>query len=240
MDFLKTREKKMSKFLEKVKSFFGGDYSRELLTKYLAPLLLINFFLWILIAILGYPGYDMTRMDISYLSIIQKSPYWIAWSIGMISTGNLMLSVVSHFRKNMDYLPKKGVWIMIPFFYLSSYGIIGLGLIPINYDYAFQILNELHLIHAIAAFGGFYFGFWIWILMMIIKKERRKDVIIPSIFAFGPVIGLIITQLIRIALNMPLRDAEIWILRFSFWEWMLLFGVLGAFMSLLYVTRDDV
>lgn len=225
----------MDDFINRVKNVITGKFSKTYMTRILAPILIINFTAWMAISWLLYPNYDWTSMDISQLGIPDQNPFgWIPWSIGLASTGLLQIPVISFMRRNITF-NEKGIKMSTILLYLACVGSVALGIIPQFEEGPFWLL---HIIHASMAFGGLYLGIWLLITLMLRTKGYRKNSIIPACFAFGAPIGFLITQGIRIALDLP-RITPIWIINFSLWEWMLLYGIFGALISFIYLIPQN-
>lgn len=219
-----------------IKDLIKGDYSREILKKYFTPLLIINFCIWMIISSLFYNNYDWTRMDVSYLGVPALNPNgWVFWAIAMASTGVLTIPIVNHLKKNLTNLNKKSMYLVSIFFYIASYGMIGLGVVPVLDGTGFLYI---HFLHAAMAFCGLYLGIWILLLLMLKDENMRKKTIIPLIITWGIIIGFIISQTVRLSQGLPPRDS-FWYLNTSAWEWMILATIFSAILVLIYSLEID-
>ncbi len=223
---------------EKIIKFLSGKYSSEFLKKVLGPLSIIIFSVFIGISWILYPNYNWTQMDISYLGHPERNPAgWIFWGLGLILTGIIMFSISGYIKQRISSIFGIHATIGVLFFYLSSIGMILLGAVPQG---QLEVLETLHVTQAVFAFGGLYLGTWTFCIHMLKKEEFRKKAIIMTILAFGTSVGLALTQSIRI-LALPPDSPIPWILNFSLWEWLLLFGIFGAFVVLLFnLPKDEI
>ena len=216
---------------DKIIEFLTGKYSGDFLKKRLGPLSIIIFAVFIGISWVLYPDYNWTQMDISYLGHPEKNiDGWFFWGIGLVLTGIIMFTIAGHINHRLSDIFGIHTKIGTLFFYLSAIGMILLGAIPQGQE---DILKNLHIVHAVLAFGGLYLGTWTFCIHMLKKEEFRKKAIIMALLVFGISAGLVLTQIIRI-LAFPSRTDVPWILDFSLWEWLLLFGIFGAFIILLF------
>jgi hypothetical membrane protein len=222
----------------RINKFFLGKYSGEFLKKVLGPISAIIFALSIGISWALYPDYDWTQMDVSYLGSPYRNPAgWIFWSVGMFLTGIIMFTIVGYIRRKLVPIFKIHAKIGVLFFYLSSFGMILLGLIP---QFKGGIFADLHFANALFAFGGLYFGTWTFCFHMLINEGFRKKALIMAALAFGSTTFLIVTQSLRLLAFPPNSEIPNF-LDFSLSEWVLLFGIFGAFtVFLLNLPKDDI
>jgi hypothetical protein len=227
---------KSEEIKEKLKNLITGKYSGDFLRKRLGPLSLVIFAVFIGISWILYPNYNFIQMDVSYLGHPERNPLgWIFWSFGLVLTGIIMLSITGYIYQRLSSIFGIHTKIGVLFFYLSSIGMILLGSIPQGQA---EIVKTLHVVHAVFAFGGLYLGTWTFCIHMLKKEEFKKKARVMTVLAFGVTIGLALTQIISI-LAFPESSQIPWILEFSLWEWLLLFGIFGAFVILLFNLPKD-
>lgn len=194
------------------------------------------FILFISISWILYPNFDFTEDDISALGHPQQNPEgWMFWSIGMIITGIISLFFALEIKDQMINEYHRNGKISLTFLFLASFGIIGLGAVP---QFSGDIFYFLHIFHAILGFGGLYLGTWFMILPFSKNEETRKKSHIMLLMGFGIPICFLIFQGIKISLY-QVKNPGIWYLNFSFWEWMLLFGIFIAYLILISTTLKN-
>jgi len=206
--------------------------SKKTLQQYAGPIFILNFSFWMVLSWFFYPNYDWTSMSISQLGQPDENLIgWIFWSIGLSSTGLLQIPVVSFIKRSLLEVNKKMVRFGTFFLYLACLGAVGLGIIP---QFSGQVFWILHIINSTLAFAGLYLGMWCLSIFLLKTDSNKFKALIPALFCFGTPIGFIITQGIRIFLGLP-HITPIVILNFPVWEWMLLYGIFGAFVSFIYL-----
>lgn len=217
-----------------IKDIFTGNFTREFLRKY-TLILVVNFIVWILISTMFYENYDWTRMDVSFLGITSRNPGWIFWAIAMASTGVLQIPIMRYLRKNLIAVSEKGLKYSLIWFYIACIGLIGLGVIPLNTEYS--IFLDMHYLNAVFAFGGMYMGVLILLYLMFRNKDIQKRTFIPYILIFSGIILFIISQAIRLSLNLPVRETGFWFLSISAWEWIILVAIFGIIIYLIFTLK---
>lgn len=218
----------------KLKILFKGDFSLNYLKKY-TGIVLLNFIIWIGISISVYVNYDWISMDISYLGIYWYNPNgWVLFSIGMASSGILIIPIVSYIRNNINFENQKKVKRSCFFLYMACIGLIGLGAIPYLGG---EVLLYIHYFNAGLAFIGLYLGVWILLLLMIRDENQKNRAIIPLIIIVVVIIGVILSQAIRISQGLPSKIPGNVFLSSSAWEWMLLVFIFIAIIILIYTSK---
>ena len=214
-----------------IKKLFIGEYSGDFLKKKLGPLSILVFAGFMGISWILFPNYNWTQMDISNLGHPELNPLgWIFWSIGLTLTGIIMLSITGYIKRRLIPIFNIHAKIGTFFYYLSAIGMIFLGLIP---QFEGDIFKILHYMFAGFAFGGLYLGTWTFCIHMLKDEEFKRKARVMTVLAFGPSMGLALTQSIRLLVSFPNNQIP-WIIEFSLWEWLLLFGIFGAFVFLLF------
>ncbi len=222
-------------FKSNLKRIFTGNYSREILTRVIAPLSIITYSVFIAFSWILYPNYDWTSMFISDLGVPAQNPIgWIVWSVGHVLVGIMLIPIISYLRPRLVSINKKWATIGTLFLYLAPIGAIGLGVIP---QFPGEIIAVLHVINASLLMGGLYLGVWILaiILFNITQVQKKSIPIICS--AFGAPIGFLTTQGIRLLIYPPESTIPFY-LTFSTWEWILLYGIFFACILLIYIVPE--
>lgn len=192
-----------------------------------------------------YPGYDMTRHDISDLGQPRCNPEgWIYWSLGMGIAGLMMIPLCSYAIRAMEALHKAsppGIQLKVRWgarlLRLSCWGLLGLALIP-----QYSVLDLGHQIAGVFAFGGLYVTMlFLWgRTWRIIPQVAKWKVLAFHLSAWWGVVGFLATQGYRFV-----RGDMNWhsvagicrnpIFRFSLWEWNLFIALTGAFVLFLVI-----
>ena len=207
--------------LSLLRDLIAGRFSRDFLTQRLTPLLVASFVSGLLISFLLCEGYEWTKMDLSRLGVYTSTGNLIGpvvWSATMVLTGLLLIPIISFLRGNLKNCSRRGLNIGTFFFYLCTYGLVGLGTVPLIQGN--RRLYFIHVFHASLCFGGAYIGFWSLFLSMRGDLDNRKQAMIGSIITCAVIAGFVVSQVVRISLNIGLR--EIWYLSISAWEWLII------------------
>jgi hypothetical membrane protein len=224
-----------------LRKIFLGDFSRRILTFYITPLLIIVFSVFMAISWILYPGFNLTRMEISQLGSPDLNPAgWVFWSIGMGLTGVLYLPIIPYINNRIGKINGKITKMGTILLYVSAIGSIGVGVIP---QFAHVSFQTIHVINAGMALGGLYLGMFFWGLPLLKEKIMQKKLVLIAIFGWGAPIGFIITQSIRLMINVPEILEQIstlpWYFTFQTWEWLLMICIMAAFLILIYAIPEE-
>ncbi|MHA1149532.1 MAG: DUF998 domain-containing protein [Promethearchaeota archaeon] len=201
----------------------------SLVKRIILPLYIISFIFFMAMSWLYFPNYDLTENDISALGHPQENPEgWIFWSIGMIIAGTMNIIIVLHIKDKMIREYQTNGKVSVILFFLAGYGIIGLGIIP-QFGGIFYFF---HIFHASLGFGGLYLGTWIMIRLFFKEEKTRSNAYIMLLLGVVIPICFFIFQGIRISMFTE-KNPGICYLNFSFWEWMLFFGIFIAYLILI-------
>lgn len=223
-------------FKSKIKILFSGHFSKKYLTHFLGPLTIIAFTLFMAISCILYPNYDWLQMTISSLGDPISNPIgWIFWSIGLALTGIFTIPIISYLKLKLMDLGKIYTLIGTLLLYFAAIGLIGLGVIP---QFPADIFSLIHVINASLTMGGMFLGIFFLGIPFLKSKSIRKILIPVAIFGWGAPIGFLITQGIRFLILTPLSNMP-WFFSFTMWEWMLQYGILGAFIILVYLIPEN-
>lgn len=228
--------KDLEELKNQFKTIITGSYERKILTHIIVPLIIITFVGLMAISWIIYPNYNWTTMNISYLGSPSRNPFgWIIWSIGMASTGFLLIPVVPYLHRRVVKIHIIA-YIGTFFLLISLIGLIGIGLIP---QFEPDIFKLIHFINAVMALGGQYLclGFY-GICFLLDERIRSNKLLIPyTILGWFAPIGTIITQSIRFSQN--ILDNTVFILNFSIWEWMLLYCIFADLILLMFMLKEE-
>jgi hypothetical protein len=199
----------------------------------------------------SYPkGYRLPDYDISDLGHPRLNPHgWWYWCLGLGIASIMIYPPIAYASRRMRTLADEqnpGTRHLVKWGSLclraSCLGLLGLALTPQGPT----LLDAMHQTAGVFAFGGMYvtlLGFWgVPLFRLRTIGTARLTVLVVS--SWWAVIGFLATQGYRFfALGELGHSAhekhESLLLRFSFWEWMLLVGVTSAFYLLIALLPGD-
>jgi hypothetical protein len=193
-----------------------------------------------------YPkGYRMPDHDISYLGhpILNPRGWWY-WSLGMGISSVMMYPPIAYASRRMKELTctlddgtKRLVTLGSICVLVSCAGSMGLALTPQG-----PKLDAVHKAAGACAFSGMYVTLlYFWGLPLFrLRTISAARLTLFVLSAWWAVVGFLVTQGYRFFALGELEHSahekhESLFLRFSFWEWMLFFGVTASFAVLVAV-----
>ena len=143
--------------MEKIRTFFRGEFSKKTLTYRLLPLITGGFCVFLLIARILFPydpayPFSWTTSMISRLGIPHQNPMgWLFFSAAFIWLGILSLPLVPYMYKRFSRINEKGAKILLIFMLGPFISEILLGLIP---NYVPRLFRLIHGLNAVIVFQG--------------------------------------------------------------------------------------
>ena len=242
----------------KLHELASGNVSKKYMLQIHIPLMILLYFGLLAISSLTFPGYTITHYYISNMG----SPYlnpdgWIIWSIAHGFYGLFMIPAVQYthhtIKAKLDTSTSRdtqtstddskfnqklltlGRLLLI----ISAIGWLLMCFVP-----QYKGWGTAHAINAVLLLGGYYFGilFITWLVnrAKIISKKIIRAILFFWVFA---PCAILITQLIRIGLGIPIIDStnnnSLWFINVSTWEWMMLFTIYMAFIILIAGLKES-
>jgi hypothetical protein len=198
-----------------------------------------SYFLCQVIALSHYPDYSITK---DYISS-GGSPYgnpdgWQVWMVGHVLYGIFMGILVWFISRRMHSLqpeglrgPKSVFQIGRLFLYISVIGWVLMGLVPNWHGDGWKVM---HGVNAALLLGGYHLGIIQWSIILLHTRNVSKNFsrIVMGLTLAAP-IGFIASQTFNLLSGIGLEGAidgsGAWYLTIPFWEWMVMFGISGAF-----------
>lgn len=211
-----------SSWKEQFRDMLKGDFNRKSLLLYLVCnySLALLFLALATITLAMEKGFSFLVNDISNTGSPGRNPRgWFFFSIFLVYGGVLMIPVDRFFFKRMKSLDMNAAMIITVFYLTGSIGTALVGVFPSEVSYF------MHVLSAGLAFGGYGFGFLIFLGVVI--RQKRWQFTWTYIILLPVIAGLMITQgYIIFTANADFDAFRGTIMSVSLWEWLLFFSVI--------------
>ncbi|HWB53087.1 MAG TPA: hypothetical protein VG722_02810 [Tepidisphaeraceae bacterium] len=181
----------------------------------------------------SYRNYSLIDSDISFLGRPDLNPAgWKFWSFAMGITAFMLWPVMTYLSGRIAELygdRRRAAALASVTSRFPCVGLLGLALIP-----QYANLDWVHQISGVLALGGLYLAIWFYGFALLFSSSLRFiDVAVLFIASWWGPLGFLSTQGFRFVAYGELGHSikagrPNILLRFSLWEWMLLFCVSSA------------
>ncbi|MHA1734232.1 MAG: hypothetical protein ACTSU5_20025 [Promethearchaeota archaeon] len=244
--------------LAKVRAWFGGDISKDVLLKRYIPVAWLVFLALLLGAYLTYPpgaanrgNYSILHDPISALGHYSENPGWLLFSAALVWMGLALFPVVPYAHKRLSQICRKTSLVGAFFAGLGCIGIAAVGLFPDEHDPLFgsssvQVV-DVHNIVAGIGFGGWLLAFLLaWWPVMLKDNIGRLggEGRVPLKHVLGHVAVLLGVGLATGATQLyvsyaGLNSFDAGLLAWPFWEWTVLFTFLVCLPWFVYMLPAE-
>ena len=238
--------------MEKLKTFFRGEFSKKNLTHQLLPLTIGGFCVFLIIARILFPydptyPYFWTTSMISRLGIPHQNPVgWIFFSAAFIWLGVLSLPLVSYTYKRFSKINEKGAKIVAIFMIAPFISNILLGLIP---NYLPKIFRQIHGLNAVIAFQGMLLMALLTVILMLYHRKQGSNVFSRSLLLIYLIIiiyGFICSLLVLVFMEQSPEGYYMFIpgtpiyASAPFWEWQGFVSLLFLIVTLCFIVPEKI
>ncbi len=237
--------------MDKIKTFFQGEFSKKTLIYRLLPLTIGGFSVFLIIARVLFPydpiyPYSWTTSMISRLGIPHQNPIgWFFFSAAFIWLGVFLLPLVPYIYKRFSQIHEKGAKIIVIFMVAPWISNILIGAIP---NFLPIIFRFIHAFNALIAFQGISLLAFLSLILMLYHQKQGANVYSKKLMLTYTIIliyGIVCSLLVIVFMEQNTDGYYMYIpntpfyASSPFWEWQGFISLLCLIITLCFIVPED-